>query len=425
MGSIKVVGGGRINGKVVIQGSKNLAIPCLCSSVLFDKPIHFKNVPMISDVFESTNILECLGGRVKCIENEIDIFPEIKEVGKACLGCGGRSTILYCGPLLAKTGRCSFRYPGGCHIGKRPIDIHERILEAFGAQKNSDEDKLEYTADSWKGCEVSLPIRSVGATETGILSAILAKGTTIINYPAIEPEIMHLCEFLNSAGASIVYEEDRDRFVIDGVTGLQETTYKLAADRIVAGTYMIYTCMCKGHAILIDAPYCELESLIELLRSFGAFIRRIPEGMEIYMNKRPYCSGKVETKYYPGFPTDLQSLILTLAGISNGELLIRENIFESRFETAYEFMKMGANVQITGDSARVIGTEYLENTKLTVPDLRGGAALLGAMLCGNGEGELKNIELIKRGYEDIVRDLKRLGYDGLEEMWNLKRKENL
>lgn len=420
MSNIAVTGGDTLDGRTIIQGSKNLAIPCLAAMVLFDDMITLQNVPDISDVRGSLDILRLLGAEAVQSGNTITINPKSINSYTICDGCGGgRSSVLYCGPLLAKFGKCSCVSPGGCKIGKRPTDLHQMIFKAFGAdsecQENENNSNLSYFAHEWKGCRIELPIRSVGATESAVLSAVLAEGTTEIYGYAREPEILHLCNFLNNAGADIEFKPECDKITINGVQKLNPCTYRLAADRIVAGTYMIYCCMCGGHIKLEEAPVCELESVIDILKRSGAVISAEDNSIEVFMNRHPVSVGVVETDYYPGFPTDLQSMLLALEAISEGDSIIVENIFESRFETAYLLNRMGAAIEIEGNTAYVKGVSGLTNCNLSVPDLRGGAAVLGAMLKGLGRAVLDSTEIIERGYEDITGDLKRLGFTGLEE----------
>lgn len=418
MGTIVVTGGSRLNGEAVIQGSKNLAIPCLAALVLFRETVVLQNVPDIADVRGSLTMLECLGAVIEKKGSTLTIDPENISRHMLFGACdGGRSSVLYCGPLLARFGRCACVSPKGCKIGKRPTDLHRKVFRAFGAEETegAGDTELSYHAKAWNGCKIVLPIRSVGATESAVLSAVLAKGRTEIYGYAKEPEILHLCDFLVKAGADIEFHSDCDKIVINGVGKLSGCTYRLAPDRIVAGTYMIYGCMCGGHIRLFDAPVSELEVLIGLLQKAGAEIETGDNTIELVMNRHPVSVGVVETDCYPGFPTDLQSLLLALETISEGEAIIVENIFESRFETAYLLKKMGACVEIENNTAYIKGTANLTNCDLTAPDLRGGAAVLGAMLTGKGRAVLKNTEVIERGYEDITGDLKRLGFAGLEE----------
>lgn len=423
MSSIVVTGGGRLEGKTVIQGSKNLAVPCLAASILFDDEVTFYNVPDISDVRGSLNMLRCLGAKTVQKGNTVTIDP--KSI-KSCTLCdesgvcgGGRSSILYCGPLLAKYGKCSCVSPGGCKIGKRPTDLHQMIFKAFGAdserKENEDNSNLSFCAEEWRGCAIELPIRSVGATESAVLSAVLAEGRTDIYGYAKEPEIVHLCEFLCSAGADISFDEAADRITVNGVKKLNSCCFRLSPDRIVAGTYMIYCCICGGNVRLIDAPACELGAVIYVLKKAGAVITQHDGCIDIAMNKRPVSVGVVETDYYPGFPTDMQSLLLALESISEGSSIVVENIFESRFETANLLKKMGAGIEIEGNTAYINGTVKLTNRDLAAPDLRGGAAVLGAMMAADGKATLSCTEVIDRGYEDIAGDLKKLGFAGLED----------
>lgn len=417
MGNIVVTGGSRLNGEVMIQGSKNLAIPCLAALVLFSETVVLQNVPDIADVRGSLAMLECLGAAVERKGSDLIIHPENISRHMLYGACdGGRSSVLYCGPLLARFGKCACVSPQGCKIGKRPTDLHRKIFKSFGAKETagSDETELSYFAEEWKGCRIVLPIRSVGATESAVLSAVLAKGTTEIYGYAREPEIMHLCDFLVKAGADIEFHSECDKIVINGVERLARCSYRLAPDRIVAGTYMIYGCMCGGSVRLLDAPVSELETVIGLLRKAGAEIETGNNLIELRMNRHPVSVGVVETEGYPGFPTDLQSLLLALETISEGEAIIVENIFESRFETASLLKKMGACVEIEDNTAYIKGVGNLTNCNLSAPDLRGGAAVLGAMLAGKGKAVLEDTEVIERGYEDIAGDLKRLGFTGLE-----------
>ncbi|MBQ8281509.1 MAG: UDP-N-acetylglucosamine 1-carboxyvinyltransferase [Lachnospiraceae bacterium] len=416
MKNIYVAGGSRLKGEVVIQGSKNLAIPCLAASILFKGKVTLHNIPDISDVRGSVHMLEELGAVVERKGSSLIIDSgRINNFTLDCVCEGGRSSILYCGPLLARFGACSCASPKGCKIGKRPTDLHQMIFERFGGKKNETAEELAYKADKWLGCEINLPIKSVGATESAILSGVLAEGKTIINNCAVEPEVKHLCEFLVKAGADIEFDEDCGKITVSGVRKLRDCEYTLAPDRIVAGTYLIYCCMCGGKVALLDAPADELDALIHLLKRCGAEVFVDGRNITLTMNRHPVSVGVVETDYYPGFPTDFQSLLLALEAVSEGESIVVENIFESRFETAALLNKMGACISIEGNTAYIKGVQKLTNCDLYSPDLRGGAAVLGAMLTGVGKGCLGDFEIIERGYEDIVRDLRCLGFTGLED----------
>ncbi|MGN0165127.1 MAG: UDP-N-acetylglucosamine 1-carboxyvinyltransferase [Lachnospiraceae bacterium] len=416
MKSVIVNGGSRLNGEVVIQGSKNLAIPCLAASILFHGTVTLHNVPDISDVRGSVDMLKCLGAEVKRLGNSLIINTEnLNKFTLTCCHGGGRSSILYCGPLLARFGACFCDAPKGCKIGNRPTDLHQKIFRQFGAVKQPASDVLAYRAACWKGCEIKLPIKSVGATESAVLSAVLAEGRTEIEGYAREPEILHLCEFLVKAGADIEFIPEYDKIIINGVKKLHSCEYRLAPDRIVAGTYMIYGCMCRGNIKLYDAPVNELDVLIEILKKSGADIVVEKNFISLSMDRRPVSAGVIETDFYPGFPTDLQSLLLALEAVSEGESIIVENIFESRFETAMLLKEMGAQIFIEGNTAYIKGVSRLKNCRLYAPDLRGGAAVLGAMMSGEGRAELTNFDVVERGYENILKDISMLGFLGLEE----------
>lgn len=298
-------------------------------------------------------------------------------------------------------------YPGGCIIGKRPVDMHIEGLEKMGCEFEHEKKQLCAKTNGLSGADVILRFPSVGATENLLLAAVMAKGNTAILGAAREPEIVHLCEFLNRCGAKIK-GAGTDCIHIEGVMHLNACQYKIPADRIVAGTYMMCALATKGRVLLENAPINELLAVQEILRKMGAVIERQGEKL-LVSYERPLLNVDVETKVYPGFPTDLQSPMLVLLSQSQGHGSIKETIYENRFRIVSELKKMGANLKEKGEKVFVSGSTELMGENVIAKELRGNAALVMAGLIADGETKILDCQYVKRGYEDICRDLRTLG----------------
>ena len=416
LGYLEITGGIPLHGKIEVQGSKNAVLPILASCMLGEGACTIENCPSIGDVDDTLEILKLLGcrvereGRTVCIDASSAGKNEIESMEAARI----RSSVLFLGALLGRMKRAVLPLPGGCAIGRRPIDIHIKALEKLGACFAED-DKVVATARQLLGDTVVLPFPSVGATENTILAAATAHGITWIKNAAREPEIDELCEFLNCRGADIERTKNGDIRVC-GVERLRGTTYRVKADRIVTGTYLLAAAATGGEILITNDNGSCLRAFLQVLEKMGAGVIRSPwggkqEGIRISSPERLLGAGYLETAPYPGFPTDLQSPLMAVLCRASGKSCIREKIFENRFKTADELVKMGAEIEIDGDCARISGVPQLYGAVLEAPDLRGGAALVLGALQAKGCTKIGNIGYIDRGYENIERDLRLLGAD--------------
>lgn len=421
--SICMEGGKALEGKVHIQGSKNAALPVLAASLLIPDTCILKNVPYITDINCMENLLKSTGAVLE-EKQEVHVLrinaQNIREYRLPTKYVSAmRSSVVLMGALLGRLGEVIVDYPGGCVIGKRPIDLHLQGLEKLGAQIWTDKNRIHAYADELKGAQICFPFPSVGATQNTILAAVTARGTTVIKNAAREPEVTALCDFLKKAGADIELGDDfitTGKIVIHGVevSRLQGVEYEIIPDRIVAGTYMFAVLGTGGCIELENAPVAQLYSVCDLIRKMGGDIAADSEIGRLWVRAEEKRNIKnvpfAETGEYPAFPTDLQSPLLACACVSDGELVIKERIFSSRFKVVEELVRMGADIEILNDeSVRVRGVGRLEGRTVIARELRGGAALVIAGLAARGITNVADICYIKRGYQDIVGDLRGLG----------------
>lgn len=412
MDAIRIYGGNCLTGQTKIQGSKNASLPVLAATLLINGTCEIENCPNISDVFHMLRLLESLGCKVTREEGFVRVDTgQISECDMPADSVGVmRSSIMLLGALLARMGSVSMEYPGGCVIGKRPIDLHLRALRCMGVEIREAEDGFCARVGRLRGAVHELPFVSVGVTENLILAAVLAQGTTVIHPAAREPEIQVLCEFLRSAGAKIT-GAGTDQLVIEGVRCLHPVRFRIPADRIVAGTYLA-ACMCTGGRIFLqDAPCRHMISVLEYARRMGVKIVCEKDGIFVSGRAaRPLEEGLV-TACYPGFPTDLQSLFMVAMVLSGYPGWIEETVFENRFRIVPELCRMGADITIHGTKACICPVKGLHGAVVEAKELRGGAALVAAALAADGTSIVTNRHYIDRGYEDITLSLRELGAD--------------
>ncbi len=403
------MGGRPLEGSVVIQGSKNAALPVLAGALLHRGITVLHHCPKITDVEYMLKILELLGCHVRWEEDSLVIDAGSADHSEVPADLGGRmrSSVILLGSLLGRTGKAQLPYPGGCTIGKRPIDLHLRALEQMGAFFESQKECLSGISHNLHGADIVLPFPSVGATENVILSAVLAEGKTILKGAAKEPEIGELCRFLNGKGAKI-HGIGSSELTIEGVQELHDSSHTLSADRIVAGTYLLGGVLTKGTLFLEKAPAGELAALLSVLEKMGAVVRTSPRGIYLDGSKAVHSLPLVKTEPYPGFPTDLQSQLMAALSVTKGESILEEQIFEARFQIVPQLLRMGADIQTEGNLARIRGVKELHGTYVRAQELRGGAALVLAALGALGTTIIQDEGYIKRGYEDIGRDLRKL-----------------
>ncbi len=415
MSSIKVIGDEQLKGELKIQGSKNAALPVIAATILNKGITILRNCPKILDVYHMIKILEELGCKTKWegntlyVDSTIINSPTVSEDSVRKM----RSSILFLGALLGRCHEVTIAHPGGCSIGKRPIDFHLNAMakmnitqEFIGEEKNI----IHCFTNKIIGNDIFLEFPSVGATQNVILAAVLSDGKTRIFNAAREPEVAELCNYLQEAGARIC-GKGTAYIEVEGVKSLHDVDYTLMPDRIVAGTYMTAIAATYGDAVLTNFPVRELDAVIRTLRKTGCKIDISEDNVRVSCKKRLQPIELIRTQPYPGFPTDMQSQMMTVLSLADGRSVIQEEIFESRFQNVYELRKMGAIISLESSSNKAIltGVRKLEGAVVKAHDLRGGAALVIAGLAAQGTTIVQGATSIERGYEDICRDLSALG----------------
>ena len=409
MGRYRIEGGRRLNGRVRVQGSKNAALPMMAASLLQKGTVILKRCPRIDDVRCMEEILRYTGARTWWRGE--DLFLDCQDIVTGNIpGAYGdkmRSSVFLLGSLLPRLGSAFVSYPGGCTIGPRPVDLHLAVLRKLGAELCETEDGIRGEAVKLKGCGHCFPRVSVGATENGILAAVLAEGETCLRNCAREPEILHLCRFLRRMGASIRGEET-GTIRIRGKQALHPAEMEVPADRIAAGTYLLAGAATRGTVALEGAPAEEMGALLELYGKIGGQYK--VKGGTLFTDSGGIGAIPVRaaTGSYPAFPTDLQSPLAAVCATLKGCSRIRETIFEDRYQAALEMRKLGARVNVENGELVVRGGN-LRGARLQAADLRGGAALILAGLAASGITEIGNSRYVERGYESIEGDLSRLG----------------
>ncbi len=410
MDAIQIQGGIPLQGNVRIQGSKNAVLPVLAATLLTQDTSYIKNCPKITDVQAMIELLECLGCRVHWQADGVVVDTRYLQCGTLPEAAvrGMRSSLFLLGALLGRCREVCMEYPGGCVIGKRPIDLHIYALERMGVTFEERGEQLHACANHLKGAYIRLPIPSVGVTENVILAGVMAEGDTYLEGAAKEPEIVALCEYLTHCGAKIE-GAGSEHLIIRGGSRLFGTQFQVPADRIVAGTYL-FACIGTGGSVLLEkVPVKHMKEVFHIAERMGGYLYYAPEGVYVQGPERP-APVRLETAVYPGFPTDLQSMVLTVETLGKGESVIAERIFENRFRIVEELRKMGADITLpTEAEARVRGVETLQGCELHAKELRGGASLVIAGLMAEGSSVLDGVSYIYRGYENICRDFMELG----------------
>ncbi len=406
-----VVGGARLAGEVQVTGAKNSVLKLMAASLLAEGTTTLTEVPDILDVAIMSELLRRLGCVVERTDGTVTIaVPAVLgHEADYDLVRRMRASITVLGPLLARCGQVKVALPGGDAIGSRGLDMHISGLERLGATAAVEHGYLVATAPQLTGNTVWLDFPSVGATETLLLAAVLAKGTTTIDNAAREPDIVDLCEFLASMGAQIG-GIGTPTLVVDGVAALAPTTHATLPDRIVAGTWAFAACLTQGDVFVRGGRADHLEVALDKLVTAGASVDAGSDGFRVTMDRRPRAVDVV-TLPYPGFPTDLQPMILTMNAIADGTAMVTENVFEARWMFVNELTRLGADVRTDGHHAVVRGRELLSGAPVTAHDIRAGAALVLAGLVAEGVTEVHEVHHIDRGYEGFVESLVSLGAD--------------
>jgi len=405
-------GGNKLFGNVKIQSAKNSVLPILAGAVLTDCPITIKNVPNISDVKNMVNILTRLGCKATYEDDSITIDSSSADKYEISskLAHELRSSVFLLGSVISRFKRAKIAYPGGCDIGLRPVDLHLTGLKRLGVEITEKNGYILCKCDKLVGNEIMLDCPSVGATENIMLAAVKAEGTTIIKNAAREPEIEDLQNFLNKIGAKIK-GAGSSSIIIEGVNKLYGCEYLPIADRIEAGTFLIAGAMCGGEMVLEGVNSENISSLIHKLRENGCFLYVKNDKIILKSNRRLESVKTIETQPYPGFPTDLQAQMTALCCVCQGQSIITENLFETRFKYVPELRKMGADVIVINRSAFVRGVERFKGATVVAQDLRGGAALVLAGLCAEGQTNVLDISHVDRGYSLFEYKLRALGGD--------------
>ena len=404
-----IKGSNKLEGKVKISGSKNAALPIIAASILNAGKTTLYNVPNIHDTQMMFEILKNLGGKVEKKNNKIIIdTSKIKkyEIPEDLMR-QMRSSVILAGSLIGKYQKAIFSYPGGCDIGTRPIDLHLKGFEKLGINITKNYGNISCICDKIVGEKIDLDFPSVGATENIMLASCLGEGTTQINNAAREPEIIDLQNFLNKMGAKI-QGAGSNKIQIEGVKKLNDVSYNIMPDRIETGTFLCAAAMSQGNIIIENTNINHITPIISKLEEANCKLKLEKDKIELKAPKKLKAL-EIRTMPYPGFPTDMQSIFVSMLTIAKGTSIIVENIFESRYKFTQEFIRMGAKITIEGKSAIVKGTRKLYGANVNATDLRGGAALVLAGIVAKGETTIENIEYILRGYENLNKKLENLG----------------
>jgi UDP-N-acetylglucosamine 1-carboxyvinyltransferase len=404
-----VAGPAALQGEIDVGGAKNSALKLMAASLLVPGQVTLTRVPTITDVRLMADVLQRLGA-VVTFEGDrvmIDASGELAEETPYDLVTRMRASIQVLGPLLARLGRARVAMPGGDAIGSRPIDLHLQGLEAMGAKLTSQHGYIEGVADRLRGTRVLLEFPSVGATENLLMAAVTAQGTTTIENAAREPEIQDLGAFLNACGGRIT-GAGTTAITVRGVEGLSGVTHEIIPDRVEAGTFAIAAAATRGEIRINRARTDHLELPLRKLTDAGAEVAVEDEAVRVAMSRRPSAIDLV-TLPFPGFPTDLQPLMMVLLSQAEGSSILTENVFESRFLFVGELNRMGCRIRVEGHHAVIRGVERLSGAPVQVPDIRAGAALVVAGLCAEGYTVVYDDGHIERGYEDFVGKLRGLG----------------
>lgn len=402
-----------LHGEVSISGAKNAVLPLMAAAILPEGVCTISDVPELRDVRAMKEILTSLGIQLCEKEKtvlEIDAGGLNNNVANYELVRKMRASFLVMGPLLARTGKARVHLPGGCTIGARPIDLHLKGFKALGAEVVLKDNYVETTAPSGGlvGNSIYLDFPSVGATENIMMAAVLAKGSTYIINAAEEPEIVDLANFLNKMGAR-VKGAGTDQIKIEGVEKLHGASHTVIPDRIEAGTYMLAAAITRGEVLVHNVVPDHIRPITAKLRECGVDVEIGDEGMFVAGDRRELTSTDIKTLPYPGFPTDIQSPFMAFLTTVNGASTVIETVFENRFMHVAELNRMGANIKIEGNRARIQGAKKLEGAQVIATDLRAGAALAIAGLVAEGTTEISEIYHIERGYAHFIEKFRGLG----------------
>ncbi|MBX7786182.1 UDP-N-acetylglucosamine 1-carboxyvinyltransferase [Staphylococcus aureus] len=415
MDKIVIKGGNKLTGEVKVEGAKNAVLPILTASLLAsDKPSKLVNVPALSDVETINNVLTTLNADVTYKKDEnavvVDATKTLNEEAPYEYVSKMRASILVMGPLLARLGHAIVALPGGCAIGSRPIEQHIKGFEALGAEIHLENGNIYANAkDGLKGTSIHLDFPSVGATQNIIMAASLAKGKTLIENAAKEPEIVDLANYINEMGGRIT-GAGTDTITINGVESLHGVEHAIIPDRIEAGTLLIAGAITRGDIFVRDAIKEHMASLVYKLEEMGVELDYQEDGIRVRAEGE-LQPVDIKTLPHPGFPTDMQSQMMALLLTANDHKVVTETVFENRFMHVAEFKRMNANINVEGRSAKLEGKSQLQGAQVKATDLRAAAALILAGLVADGKTSVTELTHLDRGYVDLHGKLKQLGAD--------------
>jgi len=414
MDSIVVTGNGPLKGDIPIAGAKNACLALMPATLLTEEPLVLTNAPRLSDIATMTTLLQSLGadaaslqdGKVLALSSHdlTSVRADYDIVRKM------RASNLVLGPLLAREGHAEVSLPGGCAIGARPMDLHQDGLEALGAVIELKDGYLHARAPGGlKGARIALRFASVGATENIVMAATLAKGTTVLENAAREPEIVDLVRCLRAMGAQIE-GEGTSRIEIQGVDRLGGATHRVVTDRIELGTYMLAPAIAGGEVECLGGELALVQSFADKLEAAGVRVEQTARGIKVsHKPGERVRAVDVTTEVFPGFPTDLQAQMMALLTTADGVSTLHETIFENRFMHAPELMRMGAEIEVQGGTATVTGVDRLKGAPVMATDLRASVSLILAGLAAEGETVVSRVYHLDRGYEQVVRKLLGVG----------------
>jgi UDP-N-acetylglucosamine 1-carboxyvinyltransferase len=410
MDKLVIQGGVPLSGEVRVSGAKNAALPLMCAALLTGDELTLSNVPHLRDVSTMVRLLSQMGVEVSLddrlglslraarLANPVAPYDLVKTM---------RASILVLGPLVARCGQARVSLPGGCAIGTRPVDLHIKGLEALGAEISVEQGYISAKAKRLKGARIVMDLVTVTGTENLMMAACLAEGTTLIENAAREPEVVDLAQCLSAMGAK-VKGAGSDVITIEGVSRLHGAGHRIMADRIETGTFLAAAAATGGSVTLHGTSPGTLEAVLEKLREAGADLRAEDGRLSLAMRGRPR-GVNVRTAPYPAFPTDMQAQLMALDAIAEGTSMITETIFENRFMHALEMQRLGADIEISGNTAVVRGVARLQGANVMATDLRASASLVIAGLVAEGETRIDRIYHLDRGYECIEEKLAQLG----------------